>query len=128
VRPQNLEHQLEKIMAMNGEKPKFVLGVLMTAVFLFLGVPLAHGDEATSKLYGSKCAMCHGPDGKGDTPAGKANKIVDLTSADVQKRSDEDLAETITKGKNKMPAYGKSLKPDQISGLVAYIRSLGKKS
>jgi len=115
-------------MAMNGEKPNLLLSVLITAVFLFVTVPVAHADEATSKLYGAKCAMCHGADGKGDTPVGKANKIVDLTSADVQKRSDEDLLDVITKGKNKMPAYGKSLKPDQISGLVAYIRTLGKKS
>jgi mono/diheme cytochrome c family protein len=40
--------------------------------------------------------------------------------------SDEDLSSAIEKGKNKMPAYGKSLKPDQIKDLVAYIRSLAK--
>src|SRR5450755_984597 len=118
---------MEKIMRMNSKKPRLVLSVLVTATFMFIGVASAYGDEASSKLYSSKCAMCHGVDGKGDTPAGKANKIPDLTSADVQKRSDEDLVDTVTKGKNKMPAYGKSLKPDQISGLVAYVSGLGKK-
>jgi mono/diheme cytochrome c family protein len=39
--------------------------------------------------------------------------------------SDTELSETITNGKNKMPAY-KSLTPDQIKGLVAYIRTLKK--
>jgi mono/diheme cytochrome c family protein len=57
---------------------------------------------------------------------GKAGKIRDLGSADVQKQSDEDLKEIIAKGKNKMPAYGKSLKPEQISALVAFLRSFGK--
>jgi mono/diheme cytochrome c family protein len=33
----------------------------------------------------------------------------------------------ITAGKGKMPAYGKSLKPDQVKDLVAYIRSLATK-
>jgi len=51
----------------------------------------------------------------------------DLGSADIQKQSDEDLQEIITKGKGKMPAYGKSLKPEQIKDLVTYIRGFGKK-
>jgi cytochrome c5 len=33
------------------------------------------------------------------------------------------LHDSIEKGKNKMPAYGKSLKPDAIQALVPYIRS-----
>ena len=32
----------------------------------------------------------------------------------------------IANGKGKMPAYGKSLKAEQIKDLVAYIRSLKK--
>src|SRR5579859_4280001 len=60
------------------------------------------------------------------TNGGKANKIRDLGSADVQKLSDEDLALLIGKGKGKMPSYGKSLKPEQIKDLVAYIRTLKK--
>jgi mono/diheme cytochrome c family protein len=36
------------------------------------------------------------------------------------------LAETITKGKNKMPAYGGKLKDSEIKELVAYVRQLGK--
>jgi len=43
------------------------------------------------------------------------------------KESDDDLAGIIAKGKNKMPAYEKQLKADQIKGLVAYIRDLAKK-
>jgi mono/diheme cytochrome c family protein len=30
-------------------------------------------------------------------------------------------------GKNKMPAYSKTLKPEEIKGLVAYVRELGGK-
>ena len=42
------------------------------------------------------------------------------------KASDDDLAGIIEKGKAKMPAYGKSMKPDEIKDMVAYIRSLAK--
>jgi cytochrome c6 len=81
------------------------------------------GGEA---LYKGKCVACHGADGKGETAVGKANKVRDLASADVQKQSDEEIAGIISNGKGKMPGYGKSLKAEQIKDLVAYIRSLKK--
>ena len=46
---------------------------------------------------------------------------------DVQKMSDADLTTLIAMGKNKMPGYAKTMKPDEIKGLVAYVRELGKK-
>jgi mono/diheme cytochrome c family protein len=57
---------------------------------------------------------------------GKAMGAHDLVSAEVQQMSDAQLSDVITNGKSKMPAYGKSLKPDDIKGLVAYIRTLKK--
>ena len=95
------------------------------AAFTFLSAP-AQGQTGGEALYKTKCAGCHGADGKGQTSMGKANNIRDLGSADVQKQSDDDLSGTIGNGKGKMPAYGKSLKPDQIKDLVAYIRSIKK--
>lgn len=103
-----------------------------TALFCFafvssLALP-ALSQTGGEALYKTKCAVCHGADGKGETTVGKANKVRDFASADVQKQSDADLTGIITSGKNKMPAYGKSLKPEQVKDLVAYIRSFGKKS
>jgi cytochrome c6 len=85
----------------------------------------AQSDSAA--LFKSKCVMCHGEDGSGNTPSGKALKAKDLRSDEVQKNSDSGLTDIITKGRNKMPAFGQKLKPDQIQQLVAYIRHLGKK-
>lgn len=76
--------------------------------------------------YKAKCAMCHGADGKG-SPIGLKMGAHDLTSADVQKETDAQLTETITKGKNKMPAYEGKLKDTEIKDLVAFLRSLAKK-
>jgi len=86
------------------------------------------GAQDAAALYKTKCAACHGADGKGDTAIGKTNKIRDLSSADVQQQSDADLTAIIANGKGKMPAYAKSLKPEQIKDLVAYIRGLAKKA
>jgi len=78
-------------------------------------------------LFKSKCVMCHGEDGTGNTPSGKALKAKDLRSTETQSKSDVELTDVITKGRNKMPAFGQKLKPDQIEQLVAYVRRLVKK-
>jgi mono/diheme cytochrome c family protein len=102
-----------------------ILPALVAFAFL-LSAPLrADGDGAS--MFKAKCAMCHGPDGKGEVPMGKKLAARDLTSADVQKQSDAQLTEVVTKGKNKMPSYGDKLSKEQVAQLVAYIRELAKK-
>jgi cytochrome c6 len=96
---------------------------LVIAVSALWSAPAGAQDAAGT--YKAKCAACHGPDGSGSA-MGKKLGTHDFQTADVQKMSDADLSATITNGKNKMPAYGKSLKPDDINGLVAYIRTLKK--
>jgi len=100
-----------------------VLAILAAGLALW-STPAAADDAAAT--YKAKCAMCHGADGKGDTPVGKKMGIRDLTSADVQKMSDAELITITTKGKNKMPAYESKLSTAQIKDLVAYIRQLAK--
>jgi cytochrome c6 len=95
------------------------------AGFALLSVP-AQAQTGGEALYKTKCAVCHGADGKGETTVGKTNKVRELGSADVQKQTDDELAGIIGNGKGKMPAYGKSLKPEQIKDLVAYIRTMKK--
>ena len=85
---------------------------------------LADSTDAAA-LFKSKCAMCHGPDGTGNTPMGKKLGIKSYKSPDIQKQSDADLKNAITNGKGKMPSY-KSLTPEQADGLVKYVRVLGK--
>lgn len=91
----------------------------------FLGAPARASDSAEA-TYKAKCAMCHGPDGKGETATGKTMKVKDFASEEVQKMSDADLTDAISKGKGKMPAY-KALTPEQVKDLVGYIRAFGKK-
>jgi len=96
-------------------------------VSVFLGVPAKADNSAAEAIYKAKCAVCHGPDGKGETATGKTMKVKDFTSEEVQKMSDAELTDAITKGKGKMPAY-KTLTPEQVKDLVGYIRSFAKKS
>lgn len=104
---------------------RMAVAAAVLAAISFLNAP-ARADNTAAATFKAKCAMCHGPDGKGETATGKTMKVKDFSSAEVQKMSDEDLTEAISKGKGKMPAY-KTLTPDQVKDLVAYIRAFGKK-
>jgi len=98
--------------------------LLAVALVLVFGTS-ARADGAGD--FKAKCAMCHAADGSGSTATGKALKVRDLGSADVQSQTDAQLTAIITDGKNKMPAYKGKLTDDQIKGLVAYVRGLAKK-
>ena len=111
---------------MGALKLSLVRGTMLTVVATGLAlwsVPAAADAAAT---YNAKCAMCHGADGKGDTPAGKKMGAHDFAAPEVQKLSDAELATTIAKGKSKMPGYEKSLKDADIKELVTYLRQLAK--
>lgn len=106
---------------------KLVAGVVVAAVLCLMGSVARSQDVANGeKVYKAKCASCHGPDGKGDTAAGKATKARDLGSADVKKETDAEWTDIIVKGKNKMPSYDKKLSDAEVKDVVAYMRSLAK--
>jgi mono/diheme cytochrome c family protein len=77
--------------------------------------------------YKAKCAACHGQDGSGDTPLGKRMKVRDLRSAEVQKQSTEAITAIVQNGQKAMPAFGKSLAPEQIKDVVTFVRSIAAK-
>ena len=99
--------------------------VAIGLVVSFAGVTsLAQSSGADT--YKAKCQMCHGADGLGSTPAGKAVKARPFNAPDVLKESDTDLMAVIKNGKNKMPAFTGKLTDAQITDVVAYIHTLQK--
>jgi cytochrome c6 len=99
---------------------------LSLAILLACGVMAVCSASAAAQdaaaTYKSKCAMCHGVDGKGGKMGTK-----DFASPEIKGMTDAQLTEIITKGKPpRMPAYGDKLKESDIKELVAYIRTLGK--
>jgi mono/diheme cytochrome c family protein len=84
-------------------------------------------------LYKRQCVMCHGATGMGDGPAAKnlKGKLPPLSDkATMAKLTDEHIHEAITNGKKteigNMPALGKRLKPEEITDIVNYVRTLAK--
>src|SRR6266571_4717582 len=98
---------------------------LILAVLALLVTPLfGDGTPDGGAIFKAKCAMCHGPDGSGQTPMGKSLKIRSLGSQEVQKQTDAELIKIITDGKGKMLAYKGKLTDEEIKQLVAHIRTL----
>ncbi|HTW45170.1 MAG TPA: cytochrome c [Acidobacteriaceae bacterium] len=87
----------------------------------------AASAQTGADVYKSRCQMCHGADGSGNTPAGKAMKAIPFKSPDLVKKTDAALIAATESGKGKMPAYKGKLSDAQIKDVIAYIRTLQKK-
>ena len=98
---------------------------LVIGMGLLLAGTTARAQDGAA-LFKAKCAPCHGADGKGQTPMGKAVKAQDLGSEAVQKQSDAQLTEIVNNGKGKMPGYKGKLTDAQIKELVSFMRTLKK--
>jgi cytochrome c6 len=107
-------------------KTKCVAVLTLMLMFVFTTSMAAQDVAAAKSVYTSKCSICHGPDGHGNTSIGKNLKIKDFHSPDVQQTSDSDLKLIIMNGKNKMPSFKGKLSDAQIDELIAYVRQLGK--
>jgi cytochrome c6 len=105
-----------------------------SAAFLIAGArsrdarasPNSVSGDATS-VYNSKCAGCHGRDGRARSMHAKHEHARDLTTSEWQDSvSDERIYNSISNGKGKMPAFKKKLSDSQIDELVSYVRRLRK--
>ena len=85
------------------------------------------------RLFQTRCFVCHGRGGKGDGPSatGLAEKPQDLTDANWQRTTTDEVIRSVIQGGG--AAIGKTgamppnpdLNQEQVLALTAYIRSLG---
>ncbi len=101
------------------------LKLTVIAAIAALTLP-AIAQNSGAATYTSKCQMCHGADGGGGTPAGRAMKAPSFLSPAVVKESTVDLIAATKNGKGKMPAYAGKLTDAEIKDVVAHIRTLQK--
>ena len=106
---------------------KMIRSLLVLAVVMSLAGAVSFAQSGGEATYKAKCAMCHGADGLGATPAGKAMGTKSFASPELVKASDADLIAVTKSGKGKMPAYAAKLSDAQIKDVIAYIRTLEKK-
>lgn len=114
------------------------MGIFLSILFsITLGSALGWAQTPKADLsagkakYNQFCATCHGASGKGDGPAAAAlnPKPRNLSAT---KRSDAELKKIIKEGgaangmSPLMPPWGPSLSEQDVTNLIAYIRSLAK--
>ncbi len=88
-----------------------------------LNTVAAAGDAKA--IYATKCAKCHGADGKGI----KSLEPPDFTDAKWQaSRKDAQLIATINNGKETMPAFKGALPAADIKALVKLVRGFAPKA
>jgi mono/diheme cytochrome c family protein len=97
--------------------------LLLALVVLVLAAAAQAADQPDGgAIFKQKCAMCHGPDGKGFA----AIKTPDFTDPKVQASiTDKQIQETIENGRKgtAMQPFKDKLKEDEIQTMVKYIRS-----
>ncbi len=97
-----------------------IVASLAVCLAVALAAP-ARAAEDGKALFAQKCASCHGPDGKGQTPMGKKLGAKDLTHED--KEPLDEIVKDIENGKPpKMLAYKGKLTPEQINAVASYIK------
>ncbi len=87
------------------------------AIAAILLLATAARAEDAAALFQSKCKMCHGPDGKGNS-VGKAMGAPDLTAV---KLSPADAVKVIADGKGKMTGFKGKLADPEIKALADYV-------
>ena len=112
----------------------YVVAILATAAIALsgmVGLAGAADVEAGKTLYEQRCAPCHGPDGKANTPTAQALQPPPRDHTDgayMNALSDNHLFRVIKEGG---PAVGKSpimppqfdLKDDQLNNIVAFFEN-----
>jgi copper transport protein len=101
---------------------------LLRAAFQRNPVPRNAASIARGRaLFQEDCAVCHGAQGRGDGPAaaGMARKPDDLSRiAPPPVFPDGVVAYRIRNGEGLMPAFGKTLREEQVWDLLNFIRAL----
>lgn len=111
------------------------LGLLVVVFFgaSYQRASAASDAKAGRQVHVSNCQRCHGPQGKGDGPAGKLLKTKPADWTNKQKMSglsDDYLIKIISGGGGSvgkstlMPAFKGKLSDAQIRDVIAFIRSL----
>ncbi len=100
---------------------------VLTGALLLTAVAAALGDP--KEIWDSKCAKCHGPDGKGETKMGSKLGVKNFTDPKVQADlKDEAMLKAIKEGVKDDQGVVKMKPPEGVSDddaklLVQYVRN-----
>jgi cytochrome c553 len=113
-------------MKMKVTRAVIITSGLLAVMGLFCPSSIWAADaDAGGAVFAKKCRTCHGKEGQGNPGMAKVLKveIKHLGSAEIQGKTDDELAKTITEGVGKMkPAKG--LSADDVTNIIAFVRTI----
>ena len=105
-------------------RPSVCIAVIFGVLGLsHLGSPPASAADG-AVLYDANCVKCHGADGRGDTPVGRALKAASLVEP---KWAAEDSAEAVVsafRANPKHKAVASKVSDDDLRSIAVYLRKL----
>ena len=105
------------------------LVALAVTVALALAAPTPAAAEDAAKIFARSCSPCHGKEGEPNSIFAKQG-VRNFKDAAWQKATpDAELEKAIREGRKgtMMASFEKQFSAEEIKGLVAYVRKLGKK-
>jgi mono/diheme cytochrome c family protein len=105
-----------------------MVGSVSLFLFLVFRNPLWAQEKSSPSetIFKSKCVLCHGPDGSGNTPLGKQLQAANLGSKEVRKQSNAELHKIVHDGRANMPSFAEQLSDQEITQVIQYVRQFGK--
>lgn len=105
------------------------IGLVLVMYLLPVKASAEEGDFNKGKtLYLKYCETCHGPEGKGDGYLLFNSPVADLTSSEIQLKSDKALWKSIHMGRpnTSMGMWRFVLTDEEIHDVLGYVRSLAE--
>ena len=100
----------------------FIAALFFTFTLGKEALPAETAVSAGQALLLKNCARCHATGMEGESPNPKSPPFREVAKRYDPANLEEALAEGIVTGHNEMPEF--VFNPDQIAGIVAYLRSL----
>ena len=90
----------------------------LLAALLLLPALARAGEAEGEQLFLRKCQACHGADGGGDMPLGRATAAPDLRTSPL---TEAEMEKVVFAGRGKMMAFGRRFSAEQIDDVVEYV-------
>ena len=95
------------------------IATALVSIGLLLGAATAWGADG-SAIYAAQCAKCHGADGKGDTPVGRAMKAPSLVDS---KHDAASVASTVRENPKHKSVAG-NLSPEDLDAVARAVEAM----
>ena len=107
---------------------RLAVAVLFVLAVALVALPAPATAENGAKIFAQSCAPCHGKEGAPNAVFAKQGVRSFKDQAWQKAASDAQVEKSIREGKKDtmMPSFEKQFSAEEMKGLVAYVRKLGR--